>query len=87
MRGDFAPGFMVEHFVKDMRLALEECRRMRIALPGLGLAESLYARLLEQGQGRLGTQALVLALATLAQHPWPEPPRAQVSPTAPPAGK
>ena len=70
-----------------MRLALEECRRMRIALPGLGLAESLYARLLEQGQGRLGTQALVLALATLAQHPWPEPPRAQVSPTAPPAGK
>ncbi|MCX7413804.1 MAG: NAD(P)-dependent oxidoreductase [Planctomycetia bacterium] len=87
VRGDFAPGFMVEHFVKDMRLALEECRRMRIALPGLGLAESLYARLLEQGQGRLGTQALVLALATLAQHPWPEPPRAQVSPTAPPAGK
>jgi 3-hydroxyisobutyrate dehydrogenase len=62
---DYAPGFLVEHFVKDMRLALEECRRMGITLPGLALAESLYARLVEAGRGRLGTQALVLALADM----------------------
>jgi 3-hydroxyisobutyrate dehydrogenase len=66
LRGDFAPGFMVEHFVKDMRLALAECRRMGLDLPGLALAESLYAKLVEQGDGRLGTQALVKAIEGLS---------------------
>jgi 3-hydroxyisobutyrate dehydrogenase len=76
-RGDFAPGFMVEHFVKDMGLALDECRRLGIGLPGLALAESLYRRLLDRGDGRLGTQSLVLALAELAGCPWPPGPPAQ----------
>jgi 3-hydroxyisobutyrate dehydrogenase len=79
VRGDFAPGFMVEHFVKDMRLALDECRRLDLPLPGLSLVESLYTALLAHGRGRLGTQSLVLALAQLAGHPWPTPPAAQVS--------
>ena len=74
VKGDFAPGFMVEHFVKDMGLALEECRRMHLDLPGLALAESLYARLMEMGHGRLGTQALVLALAMQSSVAWPAPP-------------
>ena len=73
LRSDFAPGFMVEHFVKDMRIALDECRRMAIDLPGLALAESLYARIIEQGGGRLGTQALVLALAQQSRLEWPSP--------------
>jgi 3-hydroxyisobutyrate dehydrogenase len=77
VRGDFAPGFMVEHFVKDMGLALEECRRLDITLPGLALAESLYRRLLDRGDGRLGTQSLVLALAELAGCEWPPRPPAQ----------
>ena len=61
-RGDLEPGFMIEHFVKDMGIALAETRRMNLALPGLELAERLYGRLLEQGHGRKGIQALVLAL-------------------------
>lgn len=73
LAGDVAPGFMVEHFVKDLRLAIDECRRLAIDLPGLALAESLYARLLEEGKGRLGTQALVLALAAQARCQWPAP--------------
>ena len=77
LAGDFAPGFMVEHLVKDLRLAIEECRRLNIDLPGLALAESLYAHLLAQGQGRLGTQALVLALAAQARCPWPDAQPAQ----------
>ena len=44
---------------------------MRNRLPGLELAESLYARLADSGRGRLGTQALVLALAEQAQVRWP----------------
>lgn len=79
VRGDFAPGFMVEHFVKDMRLALDECRRLDLPLPGLALVESLYTSLLAHGQGRAGTQALVLALASLADHPWPDRAPAQLS--------
>lgn len=61
-RGDLEPGFMIEHFVKDMGIALAETRRMNLALPGLELAEKLYSRLLAQGHGRKGIQALVLAL-------------------------
>ena len=76
---DFAPGFMVEHFVKDMRLALDECRSMALPLPGLALVESLYTALVAHGRGRMGTQGLVLALAEQADHPWPPRPPAQVS--------
>ena len=82
VRGDFAPGFMVEHFVKDMRLALDECRRMGLDLPGLALAESLYARLAGQEHGRLGTQSLVLALAQLAPEEWPPQPSRSPVPAA-----
>jgi 3-hydroxyisobutyrate dehydrogenase len=64
LAGDFAPGFFVEHFVKDMGIALAETKRMGLALPGLELAERLYARLLAMGHGRKGIQALVLALGS-----------------------
>jgi 3-hydroxyisobutyrate dehydrogenase len=56
--GDFAPGFFIEHFVKDMGIALAEAERMRLNLPGLALAKSLFERLKAQGYGRAGTQAL-----------------------------
>ena len=61
-KGDLAPGFMIEHFVKDMGIALAESKRMGLTLPGLALAERLYAGLLAQGHGRKGIQALLLAL-------------------------
>jgi 3-hydroxyisobutyrate dehydrogenase len=62
LRGDFGPGFYVEHFVKDLGIALAEAKRMRVALPGLALAEQLYVALMAQGGARLGTQALFCAL-------------------------
>ncbi|MEO6026181.1 MAG: NAD(P)-dependent oxidoreductase [Candidatus Binatia bacterium] len=61
-RGDLEPGFMIEHFVKDMRIALTETKRMGLELPGLALAERLYASLVDAGHGRKGIQALILAL-------------------------
>ena len=70
--GDFAPGFYVDHFVKDMSIALEEARRMRLALPGLALAHQLYVALQAQGRGRDGTQSLVHALAGLSSVEWPD---------------
>ncbi len=42
LRRDFEPGFYVEHFIKDLGIALEESRRMKLGLPGLSLASSLY---------------------------------------------
>jgi len=65
LKGDFAPGFFVEHFVKDLGIALHEAERMNLALPGLALAHQLYVALKAQGHGRKGTQALMLALERL----------------------
>lgn len=70
LAGDFAPGFFVEHFVKDMGIALEEAARMGIAMPGLALARQLYVALVAQGHARSGTQALMLALAELSGIDW-----------------
>ena len=68
--GDYEPGFFVEHFIKDMGIALAEARRMKLALPGLALANQLYVALEAQGGGRKGIQALVLALASHSDVDW-----------------
>jgi len=71
--GNFEPGFFVEHFLKDLAIALAESRRMNLALPGLALAEQLYRAVEAQGLGRKGTHALMLALARLSDVPWRGP--------------
>jgi 3-hydroxyisobutyrate dehydrogenase len=71
LKGDFAPGFMVDHFVKDLGIALAEAKRMKLSLPGLALAEQLYISAQAQGHGRDGTQALLLALAAMSDVDWP----------------
>lgn len=62
LKGNFDPGFFVDHFVKDMGLALDEASRMKLNLPGLTLVHELYQRVQAMGHGRKGTQALYLAL-------------------------
>lgn len=66
LKRDFEPGFYVEHFIKDMGIALSEAERMNIALPGLALVKQMYEALRAQGYGRKGTQALLLALEHLS---------------------
>jgi 3-hydroxyisobutyrate dehydrogenase len=68
--GNFEPGFFVEHFLKDMGIALDESRRMGLSLPGLALAEQLYLSVQAHGWGRKGTHALALALARLSALDW-----------------
>jgi 3-hydroxyisobutyrate dehydrogenase len=63
---NFEPGFFVEHFIKDMGIALDEARRMNLSLPGLALANQLYLAVQAQGYGRKGTHALMLALEHLS---------------------
>ena len=65
LQRNFDPGFFVEHFVKDMGLALEESKRMGLVLPGLTLAHQLYQTVQRLGHGRSGTHALILALEEL----------------------
>jgi 3-hydroxyisobutyrate dehydrogenase len=68
--GRFEPGFFVEHFIKDMGIALAEAERMGLSLPGLALANQLYIALRSQGHGRDGTHSLMLALAALSGIDW-----------------
>jgi len=64
--GHMAPGFYVDHFVKDMGIALREAGRMHLSLPGLALAHQLYVALQSQGGGLDGTQSLIRALGSLS---------------------
>lgn len=64
---DYDPGFFVEHFIKDMGIAVKESEKMGIELPGLKLVKSLYEKASEMGHGKLGTQALILALEELSR--------------------
>lgn len=70
MNNNFDPGFFVEHFIKDMGIALDESKRMGLCMPGLALAHQLYISLKAQGHGRDGTHALELALARMAGIDW-----------------
>jgi len=69
LKGNFEPGFIVEHFIKDMGIALAEAQRMRLVMPGLALVHQLYLALQAQGHGRRGTQALILALEHISNVP------------------
>ena len=66
VKGDFAPGFMIEHFLKDLSIALAEADRMYLQWPGAAQARQLYATLVERGHARDGTQALSLLYGATA---------------------
>lgn len=67
LRRNFDPGFFVDHFIKDMGIALKEAARMGLSLPGLALVHQLYLAVKAQGHGRDGTQALILALEDMSR--------------------
>lgn len=56
---DYAPGFYIKHFVKDMGIALQEAERMNLQLPGLEKAKSVYDQLIQEGFEDEGTQAII----------------------------
>ncbi|GAB4015757.1 NAD(P)-dependent oxidoreductase [Spirosoma migulaei] len=66
VRGDYSPGFSVDNFVKDLRIALEEADAMNLSLPGLALVKQLYTSIQAMGKGSSGNQALYLALEKLS---------------------
>lgn len=59
LKQDLEPGFYIKHFIKDMKIALDEAQQMNLQLPGLKLAKSMYDILLTEGYGEKGTQALI----------------------------
>lgn len=65
INGDLGPGFYVEHFVKDLGIALDTCRQINLSLPGLALAQQLYMSLMACGDARLGIHALIRTLERL----------------------
>jgi 3-hydroxyisobutyrate dehydrogenase-like beta-hydroxyacid dehydrogenase len=71
LRGDLEPGFKLDHFVKDLGIALAEARRMKLSLPGTALAEQLYIAAQGIGLGEKGTHALSVALGRVSGGDWP----------------
>lgn len=67
LKRNFDPGFFVEHFIKDMSIALDEARRMNLSLPGLALVHQLYMAVEANGYGKRGTHALMLALEQMSK--------------------
>lgn len=59
VKGDLEPGFYIKHFIKDMRIALQEAELMQLELPGLALAKQMYDELSAKGYDNNGTQALI----------------------------
>lgn len=64
---DYRPGFFVDHFIKDMKIALEEAERMQLSLPGLALVYQLYLGVQSSGDGKDGTQALIKAIERISR--------------------
>jgi 3-hydroxyisobutyrate dehydrogenase len=71
LKGDLEPGFKIDHFVKDLGIALAEARRMKLSLPGTALAEQLYIAAQGQDLGQKGTHALSVALGKVSGGDWP----------------
>jgi 3-hydroxyisobutyrate dehydrogenase len=65
VKGDFDPGFFIKHFVKDMGIALDEARRMKLSLPGLALVHQFYVSAQAVGLENLGTQGLYQVIARM----------------------
>ena len=79
LQRDFAPGFFVEHFIKDMGIALAEANRMGLLLPGLAVVHKLYEAVQAFGHGRSGTHALLLALENMSPTHLAETQRSSIS--------
>lgn len=66
INGDFKPGFYIEHFIKDLKLAIKMCEQLGIRLNGLNFAKDLYEELKKMGFEKQGTQALIYAVRKVA---------------------
>lgn len=77
LQEDFAPGFFIKHFLKDMQIAVESAETMGLNLPGLKLAKRLYENLTASGGENDGTQALFKLYQTQMGTPSsaPRPPQ------------
>lgn len=62
LKRDLDPGFYVEHFVKDLGIALEECKNMGIALPGMSQATQFFHAYVAQGGAKRGTHGFIEVL-------------------------
>lgn len=59
LKENYSPGFFVKHFIKDLKIALDEAEKMNLELPSTKLATELYEKLDNKGFENDGTQALI----------------------------
>ena len=65
LKGDWKPGFYIKHFLKDMRIALDDSEKMGLKLEGLALAQRFYSMTEGYNFEKDGTQALMKILRSL----------------------
>jgi len=61
LNNDYEPGFYVEHFLKDLKIVVEESEAFGLDLKGTKLVKDIYQRLLDLGFGKAGTQVIYKA--------------------------
>jgi 2-hydroxy-3-oxopropionate reductase len=67
LAGDFAPGFMIDLQVKDLRLVEEAAAAVNLTLNASQLVQKLFIELQKRGEGKAGTQALFQAVQAAAR--------------------
>jgi 3-hydroxyisobutyrate dehydrogenase len=70
LKADYAPGFFVDHIVKDLAIAIEEAEKVGLELPGLSNAKKAYEYLQAMGHGKSGTQSLILGMSKQNSKDW-----------------
>ena len=66
LRGDLNPGFMAKLQQKDLRLVMETAEELNLPLPATALVNQLFRSVQADGNGDLGTQALITTMEKLA---------------------
>jgi|SRR5690625_2493096 len=59
IEGNFAPGFAIKHYIKDMKIALDSAEELNLSTPGLNLALHMYQQLADNGENESGIHALI----------------------------
>ncbi len=68
--GNYDPGFFIEHYIKDLKMVVDECERMGLTLSAVLRILGYYQEMQADGRGRLGTQAIITRLAEQAGREW-----------------
>ena len=66
LKGDYAPGFKVKDYIKDLRIIMETAAETKTPLMGTAVVQQMFRNLDAEGLRDKGTQAVIVAVERLA---------------------